>query len=111
METGRVDKPEEVVDGTALDGALVRLVPCACRPILFLGTARGVVFLEVEVVVRACRNLAVVGRICRNSDPVAGTLVDGAGGVAGIGAFKIDLEAYVKEVLLELNGMVVVGCH
>ena len=40
---------------------------------------------------RACHVLAVVGRIRRNGNLVAGVLEDGAGGVAGIGAFKGDL--------------------
>ena len=51
--------------------------------------------LEVGVVVRACRDLAVVGRIRCDVNPVAGVLKDGAGGVAGIDAFEGDLEAYV----------------
>ena len=95
MEPGRFDKPEEVVVGAALDGSLARLVPCACRPIFFLGTARGVVCFEVRVVVCACCNLAVVGCICRDGNPVAGVLKDGDGGVSGIGVFGGDLEAYV----------------
>ena len=41
------------------------------------------------------RDLAVVGRIRRNGDPLAGVLEDGAGGVSGIGAFGGDLEADV----------------
>ena len=55
----------------------------------------GVVCLEVGVVVCACRDLAVVGPIRRNGDPIAVVLDDGAGGVAGIGAFKGDLEENV----------------
>ena len=71
------------------------MVPCARRPIFFLSAANGVVYLEVRVVVRACRDLAVVGGIRCDGDPVAGVLEDGAGGGAGIGAFKGNLEAYI----------------
>ena len=59
-DPGQVDELEEVVVGAALDGALARLVSCACRPVLFLGTASGVVGLEVGFVVCARRDLAVV---------------------------------------------------
>ena len=57
-----------------------------------------------------CRDLAVVWRIFRNVEPLAGVLEDGAGGVAGIGAFEGDLEGDVEEVLFERNNMVVVWC-
>ena len=66
--------------------------------------------MEVWVVVHACRDLAVAGSIRRNSDLVAGVLEDGAGGVAGIGAFKGNLEADFEEVLFERDYMVVVRC-
>ena len=86
------------------------MVPCARCPIFFLDTARGVVCLEVGVVVCACHDLSFVWRICRDGDPVAGILEDGAGGVAGIGAFEGDFEADVEEVLFERKYMVVVWC-
>ena len=38
-----------------------------------------------------------------------GVLEDGAGGVAGVGAFECDLKADVEEVFLEFDDMVVVG--
>ena len=66
--------------------------------------------MEVWVVVHACRDLAVAGSIRRDSDLVAGVLEDGAGGVAGIGAFKGNLEADFEEVLFERDYMVVVRC-
>ena len=69
-DPGRVDKLEEAVIGAALDGALARLVPCARRPVLFLGTASGVVIFDVGVVVCARRNLEVVRRTCRDGDLV-----------------------------------------
>ena len=77
---------------------------------LFLGTACRVVSLEVGVIVCACRDLAVVCRIRCEGDPLAGILKDGTGGVAGIGAFKGDLEADVEEVLFERDNTVVVWC-
>ena len=41
--------------------------------------------MEVEAVVCACRNLAVVWHIRRDGIPVAGVLEDGAGGVSLFG--------------------------
>ena len=108
-DPSRVNKLEEVVVGAALDGALARLVPCACCPVLFLGTASGVVGLEIGVGVRVRRDLAVVWRTRRDGDLVAGVLENGDGGVAGVGAFECDLKADVEEVLLEVEDMVVVG--
>ena len=70
--------------------------------------ARGVVCLEVRVVVCACRNLAVVWHICRNGESVSGVLEDGVRGVAGIGASEGDLEADFEEVLFEHDDMDVV---
>ena len=66
--------------------------------------------MEVGVVVCARRDLAVVWRIRRNGDLVAGVLEDGAGGVAGIGAFEGDLEADVEEVIFKRDDMAVVWC-
>ena len=66
--------------------------------------------MEVGVIVSARRDLVVVWRICRNGDLVAGVLEDGAGGVAGISAFEVDLEADVEEILFKRDDMVVVWC-
>ena len=87
-EPGQVDEFEEIVVGAALDGALVLLVSCACRPVLFLGTASGVVGLEVGFVVCARRNLAVVQCTRQEDNLVLGVLEDGARGVAEVGAFE-----------------------
>ena len=43
--------------------------------------------------------MAVVWRICRDGDPVAGVLEDGAGRFSGIGAFEGNLEADIEGVL------------
>ena len=107
-EPGRVDDIEEVSVGDAIDGALARLVPCACRPVLFLGASSGVVSLEVGFVVHARRDLAVVRRTCRDGDLVAGILKDGTGGVSGVGTFECNLKADVDEILLEMDNIVVV---
>ena len=87
-EPGQADEFEEVVIGAALNGALARLVFCACRPVLFLGMASGVVGLEVGFVVCACRNLAVVQCNCREDNLVVSVLENGAGGVAEVSAFE-----------------------
>ena len=107
-EPGQVDELEKEVVDAAINGALARLIPWARRPVLFLSTERGVVGLEVGVVVLLRRDLAVVQYICRDGDLVAGVLEDGAGEVVGVGAFKCDLNADIDEVLLEFDNMVVI---
>ena len=87
-EPGRVDELEELVIGAAINGALARMVPCARRPVLFIGTASGVIGLEVGVVVCAHHDLTVARCTFRDVNLVAGDLEDGAGGVAGVGAFE-----------------------
>ena len=66
--------------------------------------------MEVGVIVCARRDLAVIWRIRRDSDLVAGVLEDGAGGVAGISAFEVDLGADVEEVLFKCDNVVIVWC-
>ena len=87
----------------------MRLIYCGCRLVIFLGTASGVVGFEVEVVVCARCDLAVVRRTCRYGDLVAGVLEYGAVEVTGVGAFKYNLKADVEEILLEIGDMVVIG--
>ena len=108
-ELGRVNKLEEVVIVSALNGALAGLVPCVLCPVLYLGKVIGVIGLEVGVVVCARCDLEVVRRTRCDSDLVAGVLKDGARGSAGVGAFKCYLDADVEEVLLESENMVVIG--
>ena len=88
----------------------MRLVTCDRYPIFFLGTASGVIVLEVRFVFCARRDLVVVRSIHSYGNLLAGVLEDGAGGVAGIGAFKGDLEADIEEVLFKRDNMFIVGC-
>ena len=96
-EPGRVDELEELVIGAAINGALARMVPCARRTVLFLGTASGVVSFKVWVVVCKRCDPAVVRCTCRYGNLVVGVLEDSTGGVAGIGAFECDSKADVEE--------------
>ena len=87
----------------------MRLIPCARLPVLFLGTASGVLDFEVGVVVCARCDLMVVRQTRRYGGLVAGVPRDGGGGVTGVSAFKCDLKADAQEFLLEIDNMVVVG--
>ena len=84
------------------------MVPCDLQPVLFLGTASGVVGLEVRVVVCARRDLTFLRRIGYDGDLVAGVFEDSARWVAYVGAFKFNLEADVEEILIESDDMVAV---
>ena len=108
-EPGRVDELERVVVGATINGGLARLVPCACHPVLFVGTESGVTGFDVGVVAHTRRGLDFLWRTRQDGDLVLDVLEDGAGGVAGVGALECYLKAEIEEVILEIDDTVVVG--
>ena len=103
-----VNEGKEVGARAVLVCTLAGLVPRPRGPVFFLGAMSGVVLLDGCIVVGACGELPVVqhgGRVC---GLVLGVSEDGAGGVTANGALEPDMERHIKEVLLELECVVVV---